>query len=77
MEEILPKYNLKIYIDNVFCDPTEDVSCPRSITISYGLQVVTLINHNLLGVPQLEVKQLYYCYYCSQTLIRLILNIIY
>ncbi|XP_074534479.1 intestinal mucin-like protein [Halichoeres trimaculatus] len=54
MEEILPKHNLKIYIDNVFCDPTEDVSCPRSIIVSYGTQVITLMNHNLLGAAELE-----------------------
>ncbi|XP_051236641.1 intestinal mucin-like protein [Dicentrarchus labrax] len=53
-EERLPIYNLKIYIDNVYCDPTEDVSCPRSIIISYGLQVITLMNHNLIGAAQLE-----------------------
>lgn len=56
MEEISPKHNLKIYIDNVFCDPTEDVSCPRSIIISYASQVITLINYNLIGVVELEVK---------------------
>lgn len=55
MEEITAKYHLKIYVDNVFCDPTEDVSCPRSIIIAYGFHVVTLINHNLIGAPQLEV----------------------
>ncbi|XP_068595573.1 intestinal mucin-like protein [Brachionichthys hirsutus] len=54
MEEILPKVNLKIYIENVFCDPTEDVSCPRSLIISYSSQVITLINHNLIGAVQLE-----------------------
>lgn len=57
MEEILPKYNLKIYIENVFCDPVEDVSCPRSIMISYKQEVVTLINHNLFGTAELEVQQ--------------------
>ncbi|KAM6936957.1 mucin-2-like [Xenentodon cancila] len=57
MEETTPIHNLKIYIDNVYCDPTEDVSCPRSIIISYGLHVITLINHNLIGAPQLEVLQ--------------------
>ncbi|KAM7003500.1 LOW QUALITY PROTEIN: mucin-5B-like [Tautogolabrus adspersus] len=54
MEEILPIHNLKIYIENVFCDPTEDVSCPRSIIVSYGTQVITLLNHNLIGAAQLE-----------------------
>ncbi|XP_069564192.1 mucin-2-like [Brachyistius frenatus] len=54
MEEITTTHNLKIYIDNVFCDPTEDVSCPRSIIISYNSQVVTLKNHNLIGAAQLE-----------------------
>lgn len=58
MEEIMPLHNLKIFIDNVYCDPTEDVSCPRSITVSYGSQVVTLINHNLIGAAQLEVNNL-------------------
>lgn len=57
MEEINPNYNLNIYIDNVLCDPTEDVSCPRSIIVSYKTEVITLINHNLLGAAQLEVKQ--------------------
>lgn len=56
MEEISPKHNLKIYIDNVFCDPTEDVSCPRSIIISYASQVITLVNYNLIGLVELEVK---------------------
>ncbi|XP_040894160.1 mucin-2-like [Toxotes jaculatrix] len=54
MEEIIPLHKLKIYIDNVICDPTEDVSCPRSIVISYQSVVVTLINHNLIGAAQLE-----------------------
>uniref|UniRef100_A0A668S7D0 Mucin 2, oligomeric mucus/gel-forming n=1 Tax=Oreochromis aureus TaxID=47969 RepID=A0A668S7D0_OREAU len=54
MKEILPIHNLEIYIDNVFCDPTEDVSCPRSITVAYVSQVITLINHNLIGTAQLE-----------------------
>ncbi|KAG7245445.1 hypothetical protein INR49_010896 [Caranx melampygus] len=54
MEEISPRFHLKIYIDNVFCDPTEDVSCPRSITVSYHTQVITLINHNLIGAVKLE-----------------------
>ncbi|CAB1423415.1 unnamed protein product [Pleuronectes platessa] len=54
MEEILPKHGLKIYVDNVYCDPTEDVSCPRSLIISYNSQMVKLINHNLMGAAQLE-----------------------
>ncbi|KAL6106631.1 uncharacterized protein ACO6RY_10456 [Pungitius sinensis] len=56
MEEMSPKYNLNIYIDNVFCDPIEDVSCPRSIIISYKGEVITLINHNLIGAAQLEAQ---------------------
>lgn len=56
MEEISPRHHLKIYIDNVFCDPTEDVSCPRSITVSYHTQAITLINHNLIGAVKLEVN---------------------
>ncbi|XP_040017688.2 intestinal mucin-like protein [Gasterosteus aculeatus] len=57
MEEILPKHNLNIYIDNVYCDPTEDVSCPRSIIISYKGDVITFINHNLIGAAQLEAQR--------------------
>uniref|UniRef100_A0A3B3CDL7 Mucin 5f n=1 Tax=Oryzias melastigma TaxID=30732 RepID=A0A3B3CDL7_ORYME len=49
VEEIHTKYHLKIYIDNVFCDIGEDVSCPRSIIISFGSQTVKLINHNPKG----------------------------
>lgn len=54
MEEITPTFNLKIHIDNVFCDPNEDVSCRRSLTVFYGSQVVKLINRNLNGAPLLE-----------------------
>ncbi|XP_077066363.1 intestinal mucin-like protein [Siphateles boraxobius] len=54
MEEIRPQYHLKIYIDNVYCDPIEHVSCPRSIIVSYNKQVITLTNHNLIGGANLE-----------------------
>lgn len=57
MEEIFPRLNLKIYIDNVYCDPTEDVSCPRSIIISYGSEVIKFVNHNLIGAAELEVSE--------------------
>nr|XP_023651520.1 mucin-2-like isoform X2 [Paramormyrops kingsleyae] len=55
MEEKTPKHNLNIYIDNVNCDPGEDVSCPRSIVVAYGTLVVTLKNHNVIGAPKMEV----------------------
>ncbi|XP_045063576.1 mucin-2-like [Coregonus clupeaformis] len=54
MEEMKPRHNFKIYIDNVNCDPTEDVSCPRAIIVSYRSTVITLKNHNLIGAAQLE-----------------------
>ncbi|XP_062277536.1 mucin-2-like [Scomber scombrus] len=54
MEEMFPKHDLRIYIDNVFCDPTEDVSCPRSIIIQYREHIFTLKNNNLIGPAQLE-----------------------
>ncbi|XP_056307734.1 mucin-2-like [Danio aesculapii] len=54
MEEIRPQYHLTIYIDNVFCDPIEHVSCPRSIIVSYNNQVITLKNHNFFGGADLE-----------------------
>ncbi|XP_029378516.1 mucin-2-like isoform X2 [Echeneis naucrates] len=57
MEEIIKRYDLKIYIDNVYCDPVERVSCPRSIIISYHSLKFRLINHNLMGAAQLEVLQ--------------------
>lgn len=56
MEEINPKYHLKIYIDNVNCDPRESVSCPRAIIVSYNSLVITLKNHNLIGAAKLEVR---------------------
>ncbi|XP_059920761.1 mucin-2-like [Gadus macrocephalus] len=55
MEEITPKHNLKVIVDNVYCEPTEDVSCPRSIIVSYRSQVITLKNHNLMGAAKMEV----------------------
>ncbi|XP_027019633.2 mucin-2-like isoform X1 [Tachysurus fulvidraco] len=54
MEEISHKHHLKIYIDNVNCDPRESVSCPRSIIVSYHNRAITLKNHNLLGAAKLE-----------------------
>lgn len=56
MEEIRPQFHLKIYIDSVYCDPVEHVSCPRSIIVSYNKLVITLINHNLIGGADLEVR---------------------
>uniref|UniRef100_A0A8C1UD01 Mucin 2, oligomeric mucus/gel-forming n=1 Tax=Cyprinus carpio TaxID=7962 RepID=A0A8C1UD01_CYPCA len=56
MEEIRPKFHLKIYIDSVYCDPVERVSCPRSIIVSYNNLVITLTNHNLIGGADLEVR---------------------
>ncbi|XP_007556990.1 intestinal mucin-like protein [Poecilia formosa] len=54
MKEIIPTYHLEIQIDNVNCDPTEDVSCPRSLTVIYRTEIIKLINHNLNGPPDLE-----------------------
>ncbi|XP_016099490.1 mucin-2-like [Sinocyclocheilus grahami] len=54
MEEISPRFNLKIDIESVYCDPVELVSCPRSIIVSYNNLVITLINHNLMGGADLE-----------------------
>ncbi|XP_017261173.1 intestinal mucin-like protein [Kryptolebias marmoratus] len=54
MKEIIPKHDLQIHIDNVLCDPTEDVSCPRSLIIYYGSQHIKLKNHNLNGRPNLK-----------------------
>uniref|UniRef100_A0A8B9JY28 VWFD domain-containing protein n=1 Tax=Astyanax mexicanus TaxID=7994 RepID=A0A8B9JY28_ASTMX len=56
MEEIRPKHNLKIYIDNVNCDPREFVSCPRALIVSYNGVVITLRNNNLIGAAKLEVR---------------------
>ncbi|CAN9499391.1 unnamed protein product [Ophioblennius macclurei] len=55
MKEINPRFHLEIYINNVLCDPNEDVSCPRSISVKYGFQEIKMINRNLNGAPQLEV----------------------
>nr|XP_061812382.1 mucin-2-like [Nerophis lumbriciformis] len=54
MEEITPKHNLKIYVDNVYCDATQHVSCPRSLIISYKSDVIVLKSQNLVGAAQLE-----------------------
>ncbi|XP_077374086.1 mucin-2 [Festucalex cinctus] len=54
MEEIMPKHNLKIYVDNVYCDATQHVSCPRSLIISYKSDVFVLKSQNLVGTSELE-----------------------
>lgn len=54
MEEIRPQYHLKIYIDNNYCGNGELASCPRSITVSYNDQVITLRND--IGGVDLEVR---------------------
>lgn len=74
MEERNSTYNLSIYIDNEFCDPIEDVSCPRSLTVSYESQNITLINtnHDLLGAVQLEVNL--YIYECQRFIVQFLQN---
>ncbi|XP_076123315.1 uncharacterized protein muc2.1 [Alosa pseudoharengus] len=57
MEEIHPVFDFKIYVDNVKCDPIEDVSCPRSIIISHKSDVITLKNNNLMGPARLEAQK--------------------
>ncbi|XP_054631462.1 intestinal mucin-like protein [Dunckerocampus dactyliophorus] len=54
MEEIKPKHNLKIYIDNIYCDPIKHVSCPRSLIISYISEVIVLKSQNLVRAAELE-----------------------
>ncbi|XP_061679060.1 intestinal mucin-like protein [Syngnathoides biaculeatus] len=54
MEEITPKHHLKIYVDNVYCDAIEHVSCPRSLIISYKSDVIVLKSQNLVGAAELE-----------------------
>ncbi|XP_077423877.1 mucin-2 [Vanacampus margaritifer] len=54
MEEITPKHNLKIYVDNVYCDANQHVSCPRSLIISYKSDVFVLKSQNLVGTSELE-----------------------
>uniref|UniRef100_A0A673I3N1 Intestinal mucin-like protein n=1 Tax=Sinocyclocheilus rhinocerous TaxID=307959 RepID=A0A673I3N1_9TELE len=54
MKEIRPQYHLEIYIDSVYCDPVEHVSCPRSIIVSYNKLVINLTNNNLIGGADLE-----------------------
>lgn len=56
MEEIRPQFNLKIYIDNVYCDIGERASCPRSIIVSYNKQVITLKDNGLTEGVSLEVR---------------------
>ncbi|XP_037109335.1 mucin-2-like isoform X50 [Syngnathus acus] len=54
MEEITPKYDLKIYVDNVYCDAIQHVTCPRSLIISYEANVFVLKTQNLIGASELE-----------------------
>ncbi|KAL1247257.1 hypothetical protein QQF64_022633, partial [Cirrhinus molitorella] len=54
MEEIRPRYHLKIYIDKVKCDIGKHASCPRSITVSYNDQIITLGSH--IEGADLEVR---------------------
>ncbi|XP_069037880.1 intestinal mucin-like protein [Lepisosteus oculatus] len=56
VQEIIPKYDqFKIYIDNVQCNLRDNVSCPRSIMVSYGTQKITLINKDVTGKVKLQV----------------------
>lgn len=56
LEEIRPQYHLKIYIDRVYCDLVEHVSCPRSVIVSYNNLNITLMNLNHIGDADLEVR---------------------
>ncbi|XP_061891631.1 mucin-2-like [Entelurus aequoreus] len=57
MEEITPKHRLKIFVDNINCNPTKQVTCPRSLIISYISEVIVLKSQNLVGAAELEAFQ--------------------
>ncbi|XP_056307686.1 intestinal mucin-like protein [Danio aesculapii] len=57
MKEISPQFNLTIYIEKVYCDPAENVSCPRSLIVSYNEQNITLRNQRLIGGANLEALE--------------------
>ncbi|MBN3322769.1 MUC2 protein, partial [Atractosteus spatula] len=56
VEEINPVYpKFGIYIDNVHCDPREEVSCPRSIIVSFGGVEIALKDKGDTVTVSLEV----------------------
>ncbi|XP_016529207.1 mucin-2-like [Poecilia formosa] len=42
VKEIIPKYNLRILIDNENCDPSGTVTCPKALIVYYKNYEVTL-----------------------------------
>lgn len=56
VEEITPKFdNFGVYIDNVHCDIRDQVSCPRSIIVTFDTLVVELRNTETGGRVKLQV----------------------
>ncbi|XP_066559033.1 mucin-2 [Amia ocellicauda] len=56
VKEIVPKYdNFGVYIDNVHCDPRDQVSCPRSLSVSFETLIISLRNKDVAGAVDMEV----------------------
>ncbi|MBN3304539.1 MUC2 protein, partial [Amia calva] len=56
VKEIVPKYeNFGVYIDNVHCDPRDQVSCPRSLMVSFETLFINLRNKDVSGAVDMEV----------------------
>ncbi|XP_032437983.1 LOW QUALITY PROTEIN: intestinal mucin-like protein [Xiphophorus hellerii] len=53
VKEIIPKYNLKILIDNENCDPSGTVTCPKALIIYYKNYEVTLTQNRTSKTPNL------------------------
>nr|XP_046201796.1 mucin-5AC-like [Oncorhynchus gorbuscha] len=50
VKEILPKYNFSVVIDNYYCDATDGLSCPQSLTIYYQSYKIFMTKKKVDGV---------------------------
>lgn len=43
VKEIIPRYNITIYIDNENCDPSGSVTCTKALLVFYKNYNITLV----------------------------------
>nr|XP_046254811.1 mucin-5AC-like [Scatophagus argus] len=56
MKEILPKYNFSVMIENYYCDATDGLTCPESITVFYQNYQIFITQKDINGIFTNEIS---------------------
>uniref|UniRef100_A0A3B3SCI9 VWFD domain-containing protein n=1 Tax=Paramormyrops kingsleyae TaxID=1676925 RepID=A0A3B3SCI9_9TELE len=56
VQEIIPKYNFRVIIDNYYCNAHDGLSCPQSLTVYYKSYEVTLTAKRTAETTKVEIN---------------------